>query len=65
MLFLPFSLMVAILVLPHPASSWTKVQDERLAVELRVANEGLAHDDDHWYITNKHFIYKVKLTPDV
>lgn len=42
---------------------WKKVRDERMPGELRFANEGLSHDDNYWYLTNKHFIYQVNQTP--
>ena len=34
-----------------------------MPTELRVVNEGIAHDDKHWYFTNQHFIYKTKQWP--
>ena len=43
--------------------AWTRVADERMPGELRVANEGLSHDDNYWYLTNKHFIYQVDKQP--
>jgi len=42
---------------------WTKVRDERLPGELRFVNEGLAHDDTHWILSNKHFLYKATVGP--
>jgi len=42
---------------------WTRARDERMPGELRVVNEGLSHDDEYWYMTNKHFIYKVNAKP--
>lgn len=31
--------------------------------ELRVANEGVAHDDEHWYFSNQHFLYQTTVNP--
>ena len=40
-------------------SSWSKVhKDIRLPLELRIINEGLAHDESHWFLSNKHVLYK-------
>ena len=39
--------------------TWSKVsKDIRLPMELRIINEGLAHDDAHWFLSNKHILYK-------
>jgi len=56
-----FPLIVSLLL--GSASCWTKVRDERLPGELRVVNEGLAHDDTHWILSNKHFLYRATVGP--
>ena len=44
---------------PVASSSWEKAKREiRLPLELRIINEGLAHDKSHWYLSNKHILYK-------
>jgi hypothetical protein len=44
--------------------SWVKVRNDiRMPVELRVVNEGLAHDDSSWFMSNQHFLYRTTLWP--
>lgn len=43
---------------------WIPVKNEiRMPLELRVVNEGLAHDDKSWFMTNQHFLYRTSLYP--
>jgi hypothetical protein len=44
-------------------SAWEKVRDLRMPKELRVVNEGVAHDDSHWYFSNQHFLYQTEIEP--
>jgi hypothetical protein len=44
--------------------SWKKIRDDiRMPLELRVVNEGLAHDDKSWFMSNQHFLYRASLWP--
>lgn len=44
--------------------AWTRTEkDIRLPGELRVVNEGLSHDDEYWYLSNQHFLYKTTINP--
>lgn len=45
------------------ATAWEKVRDLRMPKELRVVNEGVAHDDSHWYFSNQHFLYQTEIDP--
>ena len=47
----------------YATTAWEKVHDERMPGELRVANEGLAHHDNHWYFSNQHFLYQATVQP--
>lgn len=41
------------------SQTWELVEREiSLSGELRVVNEGLSHDDTHWYLSNQHVLYK-------
>lgn len=43
---------------------WTKIKNDiRMPLELRVVNEGLAHDDKSWFMSNQHFLYRTSLYP--
>ena len=43
---------------------WTKIRNDiRMPLELRVVNEGLAHDDKSWFMSNQHFLYRTSLYP--
>ena len=55
-----FTILIAVV---HLVRSWTRTNDLRIPGELRVANEGLSHDDTYWYMTNQHFIYQVNQNP--
>lgn len=44
-------------------NAWEKVRDLRLPGELRIVNEGIAHDDAHWYFSNQHFLYQTTVNP--
>ena len=61
------SLAVLLAVCPSSvvtADSWTKIKDDiRMPLELRVVNEGLAHDDKGWFMSNQHFLYRTSLWP--
>ena len=61
-LFLSYLCISTPIQLFHSAAydeTWSKVSKEiRLPLELRIVNEGLAHDDTHWFLTNKHILYK-------
>lgn len=50
-------------LLAHSAFAWTQVRDLRLPGELRIANEGLSHDDEYWYISNAHVLFKTTVSP--
>ena len=45
------------------AATWEKVRDLRMPGELRVVNEGVAHDETHWYFSNQHFLYQTEIEP--
>ena len=45
------------------AGTWEKVRDLRMPGELRVVNEGVAHDETHWYFSNQHFLYQTEIEP--
>lgn len=61
--------MVAILILVvclgliGRVSAWSEARELRLPGELRVVNEGLSHDDQYWYLSNQHFLYKTTVEP--
>lgn len=41
------------------SAEWVRTdKDSRLPLELRLANEGLAHYGDKWYISNAHALYE-------
>jgi hypothetical protein len=45
-------------------AEWERVKDDiRMPLELRVANEGLAHDDKSWFLSNQHFLYRASMWP--
>jgi len=52
-----------LVVLLASASALTKVRDERIPGELHLVNEGIAHDDSHWYFSNQHFLYQATVSP--
>lgn len=39
-------------------SEWVEKRDSRMPGELRVVNEGIAHDNEYWYFSNQHFLYQ-------
>lgn len=44
--------------------NWSKTKkDIRMPLELRVVNEGLAHHDNGWILSNQHFLYKTTTDP--
>ena len=44
------------------SAEWVQTdRDSRLPVELRLANEGLAHSGDKWYISNAHALYETNV----
>jgi len=44
------------------SAEWVRSsRDSRLPVELRLANEGLAHSGDKWYISNAHALYEANV----
>ena len=48
-------------------STWVKTDlDIKIPLELRVVNEGLAHDDeDHWFFSQQHFLVKTTGPSDI
>jgi hypothetical protein len=58
------AIFVIIVQFCHFSYGWTRTEkDIRMPKELRVANEGLAHDDTYWYLSNQHFLYKTTANP--
>ena len=48
----------------EPQNGWSKIRDDiRMPLEARVVNEGLAHDDKNWFMSNQHFLYRTSLFP--
>jgi hypothetical protein len=59
-----FLLIVCIGIFSTIASAWTRTRkDVRLPGELRVVNEGLSHDDNYWFMSNQHMLYKTEIDP--
>ena len=47
-----------------PANEWELAPKRlRLPGALRIVSEGLAHDDEFWYLNSKHVLFKTKLIP--
>lgn len=45
-------------------NGWSKIRNDiRMPLEARVVNEGLAHDDKSWFMSNQHFLYRTSLFP--
>ena len=52
------------LLVKSQEENWVKIKNDiRMPLELRVVNEGLAHDDSSWFMSNQHFLYKTSLNP--
>ncbi len=63
LLLLPILLLFLSLFV-QSSRAWTRTEKEiRLPGELRVVNEGLSHDDEYWYLSNQHFLYKTRINP--
>jgi hypothetical protein len=58
-----FVLLVLLAVVAHSTSAWKEAKEIRLPLELRIVNEGLAHDDEHWFLSNQHFLFKTTVSP--
>ena len=43
--------------------AWREAREIRLPGELRIVNEGLAHDDTNWFLSNQHVLYKTTIEP--
>lgn len=54
---------VIVAVLLTVTTAWEEVRELRLPGQLRIANEGLSHDDKYWYISNAHVLYKTEIDP--
>jgi hypothetical protein len=55
---------VAVLLAAFLSShAWREAREIRLPGELRIVNEGLAHDDSHWFLSNQHVLYKTTVAP--
>ena len=51
---------IAVALALAPSLAWTKVKDERMSgLNMRIVNEGIAHDDQYWFFSNQHLLYRV------
>lgn len=58
--------LLGLAVLQVSVLAWTKVRDERMAgLEMRIVNEGIAHDDEYWFFSNQHLLYRTSAWPIV
>lgn len=58
-----FYSLVQFIALLGSVVAWTETRQLRLPGELRIVNEGLSHDDQYWYLSNQHVLYKTTVDP--
>jgi hypothetical protein len=60
MLILALILLISLAQCVDNAHGWSLVREERMpSLKLRIVNEGIAHDDNYWYFSNQHLLYRV------
>lgn len=57
------ALLVCAILYTSCCVAWEEVRELRIPGELRIVNEGLSHDDQYWYLSNQHVLYKTEQDP--